>query len=551
VVIGGGVAGLVSALKLAARGLEVELVERQGHPGGKMRALAAGDAKVDAGPTVFTMRQVFDELAQDLGERLEDIVRLRPADRLARHAWDGDGGNGDGGNGDGGDPHKRLDLFGDVDRSAEAIAAFSGPAEGKRYKAFTEEARKIYETLDRPFLRSPKATPFGLMQHAGPKDLWGIKPFDRLWDALGRHFHDPRLRQLFGRYATYCGSSPFQAPATLMLVAHVEQSGVWLIDGGMHTFAHALADLARRHGVRLHYGREVQEIELKGSAVSGVRLDDGTQIQADGIVCNADVAALADGMLGRRAAKAVQKTPPDMRSLSAMTWTFLGSAGEFPLLHHNVLFCRDYRQEFADIFERRRLPESGTVYICAQDRGDDGTLSETARARGSERLLMLVNAPPTGDKDRFDEPEIASCEERHLALLRRCGLDLTMDRATRTVTTPADFARLFPGTGGALYGRASHGWRASFQRPPIRTKVAGLYLAGGSAHPGPGVPMAAMSGRLAAECLMADWGMADTANRGTANRGTADRGTGARRAPGSASSGRSRRAVTSGGTSTR
>ncbi|MBK1669773.1 CrtD protein [Rhodovibrio sodomensis] len=536
VVIGGGVAGLVAALKLAARGLEVELVERQSHPGGKMRALPAGDARIDAGPTVFTMRQVFDDLAQDLGERLEDIVRLRPADRLARHAWDGDGG----------DPAKRLDLFADVERSAEAIGAFSGPAEAKRYKTFTQEARKIYETLDRPFLRAPKATPVGLMQHAGPKDLWGIKPFDRLWDALGRHFHDPRLRQLFGRYATYCGSSPFQAPATLMLVAHVEQSGVWLIDGGMHGFAQALADLARRHGVTLHYGRTVEEIELQGSAVSGVRLDDGTRIQADAAVCNADVSALADGKLGRRAARAAQKTPPAMRSLSAMTWTFLGNAGGFPLLHHNVLFCRDYRQEFADIFERRRLPDSGTVYICAQDRGDDGTLSDAARERGSERLFMLVNAPPTGDVNRFDEPEIASCEERHLALLSRCGLDLEFDRATRTVTTPADFARLFPGTGGALYGRATHGWRATFQRPPIRTRVAGLYLAGGSAHPGPGVPMAAMSGRLAAACLMADWGLPD---RATDAQGEPAGKAGS--ASGWASTGRSRRAVTSGGTSTR
>jgi 1-hydroxycarotenoid 3,4-desaturase len=540
VVIGGGVAGLVSALKLAARGLEVELVERQDHPGGKMRALPAGDAQVDAGPTVFTMRQVFDELAQELGERLEDIVRLRPAGRLARHAWDGDAGESLAG----GDPSKRLDLFADVDRSAEAIAAFSGPAEAKRYKAFTQEARKIYETLDRPFLRAPKATPVGLMQHAGPRDLWGIKPFDRLWDALGRHFHDPRLRQLFGRYATYCGSSPFQAPATLMLVAHVEQSGVWLIEGGMHGFAHALAELARRHGVRIHYGREVSEIELKGSAVAGVRLDDDSRLPADAVICNADVSALADGRLGRRAAKAAQKTPAEMRSLSAMTWTCLGNAGDFPLLHHNVLFCRDYRQEFADIFERRRLPESGTVYICAQDRGDDGTLSQTARQRGSERLFMLVNAPPTGDTDRFDAPEITACEERHLALLNRCGLHLKIDRATRTVTTPADFDRLFPGTGGALYGRASHGWRASFQRPPIRTKVSGLYLAGGSAHPGPGVPMAAMSGRLAAECLLTDWGVA--------TRAPMARKTAGREAPGaSASTGRSRPAATSGGTSTR
>jgi 1-hydroxycarotenoid 3,4-desaturase len=136
---------------------------------------------------------------------------------------------------------------------------------------------------------------------------------------------------------------------------------------------------------------------------------------------------------------------------------------------------------------------------------------------------MLVNAPPTGDTDPFDQAEIAQCEERHLALLHRCGADLEIDPASRTVTTPRDFEGLFPGTGGALYGRATHGWRASFQRPPVRTRLAGLYLASGSAHPGPGVPMAALSGRLAADCLMADWG----------------------------STGRSRRAATSGGTSTR
>jgi 1-hydroxycarotenoid 3,4-desaturase len=513
VVIGAGAAGLVCALKLAARGLEVDLVEQRRHPGGKMRALPADGTRIDAGPTVFTMRAVFDELCADLGERLDDLVTLKPAELLARHAWDGDGA----------DPARRLDLYNDVERSAEAIARFAGPAEAKRYKAFCAEAQKIYETLEEPFLRAPKATPFSLMQHAGPRDLWGIKPFDGMWDALGRHFHDPRLRQLFGRYATYCGSSPFKAPATLMLVAHVEQAGVWLIEGGMHGLARALADLAKRHGVRVHYESEVAEIETAGNRVAGVRLASGQRLPADAVVSNADVAALGAGHFGRRAAKAVPRTPGDMRSLSAMTWTFLAEVPDFPLLHHTVFFCRTYSEEFADVFERRRLPREGTVYLCAQDRDDRGHLSDAARARGRERMFMLVNAPPTGDRDRFEDPEIAACEERHFALLERCGLRLQPVSDTKTVTTPADFARMFPGTGGALYGRASHGWRASFQRPPVKTKLPGLYLASGSAHPGPGVPMAAMSGRLAAESLLADWGLTAMSRPAVTSGGTSTR----------------------------
>jgi 1-hydroxycarotenoid 3,4-desaturase len=168
----------------------------------------------------------------------------------------------------------------------------------------------------------------------------------------------------------------------------------------------------------------------------------------------------------------------------------------FPLLRHNVFFSSDYRAEFDQIFADRRLPGAPSIYVCAQDRSDAPDASE------HERLLLLVNAPPDGDRRIYTTEEIEQCRTGIFAHLERCGLRLQPIAAQ--VTTPTDFHRLFPATGGALYGRASHGWMASFQRPGSATPIPGLYLAGGSTHPGAGVPMAALSGRLAARRLISD-----------------------------------------------
>lgn len=477
VIIGAGMGGLAAALSLVSRGEDVLLLERAAAPGGKMRRLEIDGRGVDGGPTVLTMRWVFEQLFAEAGTGLANHVVLEPLTVLARHAWS---------------ESERLDLHADLQASADAIGAFSGKDEAKRFLAFSAEARRIYETLEGPFIRAQRPNPLKLATSNGLSGLAGmarINPFETMWKGLGRHFRDPRLRQLFGRYATYCGSSPFLAPATLMLVAHVEQAGVWTVKGGMHELALAMAELAKHKGVDIRYGQHVTSIETQGGRVSSVRTAQ-EDFPCTAVIVNADASAVGTGLFGTPVQRAVAPVAPPHRSLSAITWAAVAETSGFPLARHNVFFSGDYPREFNEL--AKGYPAEPTVYICAQDR--------EGHAGGPERLLVLVNSPANGDH----APQTHESVERALrAKLAQCGLQVDWQPGRTIITDPARFGELFPATGGALYGRASHGWMASFQRPGAATAIPGLYLAGGSVHPGPGVPMAALSGRLAAESLMA------------------------------------------------
>jgi 1-hydroxycarotenoid 3,4-desaturase len=489
VVVGAGVGGLVAALLLSARGVSVTVVERSDSPGGKIRQVEIAGTRVDTGPTVVTMRPVFEEIFAAAGEALSDFINLQPSEILARHAWGAS---------------ERLDLFADIDRSADAVGDFAGARDAQGYRDFCERSRRIFETLERPFIRSARPSLNALIASFGVHrlgDLWQISPFANLWNALGEHFRDARLRQLFGRYATYCGSSPFLAPATLMLVAHVEREGVWLIEGGMRRLAEALAAVATRAGASLRYQSEAAEVIVEKERVAGVSLTSGERIEADTVLVNADTAAVASGRLGPSIAAAVPALPRSARSLSAVTWAMVAPTRGFPLVRHNVFFSGDYEDEFRRI-RSGRLPADPTVYVCAQHR----TNTDKSSSPGApEALLCLVNAPPCGDGKSCEPGEISRCEDRTFARLERCGLRIERQAQRTVMTTPREFERLYPATGGALYGPASHGWMASFRRVGSRTRIPGLYLAGGSTHPGPGIPMAAISGLLAAEAMLTDF----------------------------------------------
>lgn len=503
IVVGAGIGGLVAALQVAALGDEVIVLEQSEQAGGKVRQLHG----VDSGPTVFTMRWILDQVFESCGERLEDHLQVTALNNLARHCW-APGAyslNND----------APLDLFADRAASIDAIGQFSGAAQARQFAIFCDEAKRVYQTLESPYIRSQKPGFLKMTRDLGPRGLMTLSnlgPFASLWQTLGRHFSDPRLRQLFGRYATYCGASPWLAPATLMLIAQVEMDGVWAVDGGMRSIVNALQKLCIARGVQFQFNAQVNSLVIKENAVRAVRFSCNGQteeIAANNVVFNGDVAALAEGRLGEAARFAVNAMPTTQRvkrrSLSALTLSFKTKqpVTTFPLVRHNVFFDQGYEHEFNDVFNQHRLPQNGTVYVCAQDRGDDAV----AQAH-QERMLLLINAPAIGDQpnagETFSSIEVERCIHKHLKRLELSGLQVPIDPSQYTVTTPIQFNQLFPATGGALYGQASHGWMNQFQRMGARSHIAGLYLAGGSVHPGPGVPMAAMSGQLAAAMLKAD-----------------------------------------------
>ncbi|WP_461426987.1 1-hydroxycarotenoid 3,4-desaturase CrtD [Gymnodinialimonas sp.] len=478
--IGAGIGGLSAALRLASKGARVTVVEAADAPGGKMRTAPSVAGPVDIGPTVLTMRPVFEALFADVGERLEDHVTLHRDPILARHFWR-DGSS--------------LDLFDDPDASVEAVRVFAGSKAAEQFTRFAASAKALFEAFDGPIMQSEAPALLPLTAHVlkNPKLIPAMMPGLSLARRLQMSFDDPRLRQLFGRYATYVGGSPHQSPAVLGLIWHSEAQGVWSVEGGMHALAKALHDLAVSKGVEFVFGQAAERIATQGGAVSTVHLADGSAIPADAVVFNGDPRALSKGMLGPPAASAVPKAGTEPRSLSAFVWGFAAEPEGVELAHHNVFFCDDPKVEFRDL-ARGEMPRDATLYVCAQDRG--GTTPE-----GPERFEIIMNGPP-GHQTTEEAKE--TCQTRTFETLQQMGLTFSPRPQTPALTTPKDFNQAFPASDGSLYGRSPNGMMATFQRPTARTALKGLYLAGGGAHPGAGVPMACLSGKHAAEAIWSD-----------------------------------------------
>jgi len=482
-IIGAGIGGLAAAVRLAASGRRVEILERHDWAGGKMRTLPSSAGPVDAGPTVLTLRGVFDDLFACAGTRLADHVTLQPLPLLARHFWS-DG--------------TTLDLTGSVGANRAAISAAFGTDAGADFLRFERETRALFRAFEAPVMRAAAPSFLGSAQAALRAPLlspW-LVPGRKLDTILRARFREPRLRQLFGRYATYVGGNPLQAPAVLGLIWQAEGAGVWAVKGGMAALARALVKVFEGLGGQIHFGAEVAEILTEKGAVRGVRLADGVDLPCAQIVHNGDPAAL--GHMLPSAPLGPRQTQP--RSLSAQVWTIAaqvetGRIGPSDLAYHNVFFADDPAMEFGPL-ARGETPASPTIYVCAQDRA-------TGRPTGQERFQFILNAPPVSDTP---QPKDAPCPLHPFDRLAQFGLTLSprAHPAPHTLTQPQDFAGLFPHSQGALYGLSPDGPMATFQRPVARTKIKGLYLAGGGVHPGAGVPMAALSGQHAAAALQSD-----------------------------------------------
>ena len=326
VVIGAGFGGLSAALRLRAAGCHVTIVEQHDWVGGKARTVDSVAGPVAAGPTVLTMRHVFDEVFQATGAQLEDYATLTAQPRLARHFWP-DG--------------SRLDLFSDRAASRDAIASFAGARAAREFDAFAKEAESLFTLFDTPMMQTPDPSLTSLVRTvlSAPHHLATLSPMATLASKLRRAFTDPRLRQLFGRYATYVGGSPLHAPALFSLIWRSEEAGVWTVKGGVQALAEAMAvRFVEIDGV-LETGCAVSRIEVAKGTCIGVITDTGERVPADSVVFNGDPRALATGLLGETVSTVAPQTTKSPRSLSARVWSFAAKPSLPDLAHHNIFFA--------------------------------------------------------------------------------------------------------------------------------------------------------------------------------------------------------------------
>ncbi len=505
VVIGAGLGGLAAAARLAALGHQVTVCEQAERPGGKLGNYVRDGFSFDTGPHLLTLPGVYRDLFRATGAPLEDVLDLVPVDPAFRYRF-ADG--------------TTVDLP-NVSRPRIAAAwdeALGGGA-GTDWSNFLERAGRIWEAVQGPFLSSPLDGPRDLLrQTRRVSDLRAVAPWRSL-RGLGRQYlRHPHLRTVLDRYATYTGSDPRRAPAALATVPFVEQAfGAWYVPGGLTRLGVAVEQRARELGVVIRTGADVVEVLLAGDRVAGVRLAGGERLPADVVVADTDARNLYRDLLppaaGATALAALSRATPSLSGVVLL----LALRGRTPgLRHHTVLFGGDYDEEFDSVFGTgphrlhgpRPAPDP-TVYVSAPD---DPLLRPDST---HESWFVLVNAPrhvAAGSPEAtratplhraagidWDTPGLAdSYATTVLDVMAGRGLDVRDRVLWRVVRTPADLERETRAPGGSIYGTSSNGARAAFLRPANRSGVRGLFLVGGSAHPGGGVPLVGLSAAIVA-----------------------------------------------------
>lgn len=480
IVIGGGIGGLSAAIRLAAAGKPVTIVEQNAAVGGKMSEFRADGFRWDTGPSVITMRHVIEDLFTAVGRRLDDYLTLAPVEPLTRYFYP-DG--------------VVFDASRDWPKMAAQISRLDEhDVEG--YLAYLAYVARLHRITGPAFIYG-EPPGLGALTHVSPLDVLKIDAWKTMDSAIRGYVHSPHLRQLLGRFATYVGASPYRAPATLNVIAHVELTGgVWYPQGGIYSIARALERLALEMGVQIRTGCGVKQIVVKNQMAQGVILNDETLLSAQAVIANVDVATVYERLLTVDSRRVRQLTEIDS-SCSGFIM-MLGVEGQHEkLAHHNIFFSSDYPREFDDIFSRGVPPDEPTIYVAITSKSDPQDAPE-----GCENWFVLVNAPPLGDGfDWNDQAEIYG--ERVLKRLADFGFDVRT--RSKHILTPLDLERLTGARRGALYGASSNNMFAAFRRPHNRAKdIRGLYFAGGTTHPGGGVPMVMLSGQVAAGMLLED-----------------------------------------------
>lgn len=485
-IVGAGIGGLAAALALTARGLRVRVLEAAQHTGGKVGSVEVDGVVIETGPSVLTLPEVFAGLFARAGLRLEDVIDLRRLDPGFRYRY-ADG--------------CVLEVAHDPEDTLARIRSALGPVAEAELASFLGYSRRIWDAAAPNFVLGPAPTWAAMtglaLRH--PRALLSVDPLRSMAAGIDRHVREPHLRMLLRRYATYNGSDPRRAPATLNCIAHVELSlGGFGVQGGIRALVEAMVAAVESRGGVIECGTPVDRVLVEDGATVGLALSGGRRLQAPAVLVNADVGWLRDGALAD-----TDRLLPAAANPSMSGWTAALRAARRPdRLPHEVLFPADYDAEFADIFDRDRPPAAPTVYLCAQER-----CHGIAGWADAEPLFVMANAPAEPSDGQRPAEVWDGFQHEVEQRIRSAGLWSPGD-AMVWRRTPAELAAAFPGSRGAIYGAASNDRFAAFKRPPNRvTGVRGLYLASGSAHPGGGLPMVALSGAAAADCLSGDLGL--------------------------------------------
>jgi phytoene desaturase len=477
-VVGAGIGGMSSAALLAKAGYHVDVYEQSHNIGGKAASINLGQYRFDTGPSLVTMPEVFSNFFESLGETLEDNLTFIPLDPLCNYFWP-DG--------------SRLSSAGHITKFADRVVA-AGLGSKHEVENYFRKSKQIWGIAGDLFLNHCLHSWQTYMHPKAIKSILQspqILAFSSLHQSNAKAFSDPRLVQLFDRYATYNGSSPYQTPGTMRIIPHVEYShGGYAVAGGIVAIPRAIEAAARRAGVNFHTGSKVERIILDKNVVTGIMVN-GTKVPCDICVSNADVWSTYRGLLEQPLAKEVKRYDSLEPSSSGIVFLW-GVRRKFSeLVSHNIFFSKDYKQEFEAIFSGKGIGDDPTIYI-----NSTACTHSTDAPAGCDNWFVLLNASYNQGQDWSQIASIA--KQKIIARLSKdLNYDISDSIEVEKVITPVDIEKESGSTYGSLYGISSNNRLAAFFRHPNKSKrIKGLYFCGGSVHPGGGMPLAILSATI-------------------------------------------------------
>lgn len=486
-VVGAGIAGIAAAIRLAVKGYRVDVFEANAYPGGKLSGFSQDGFRFDAGPSLFTMPQLVDELFQLAGRNPKnefDYIRL---DETCRYFWD-DG--------------TKLTAWADQNAFAREVTNQLGEPADHLLAHLADSAVK-YDITEKLFLHRSLhklSTWFNRDAFHGYLNLPKLEVFKTMNRANEQRFQNPKLVQLFNRYATYNGSDPYQTPATMNIIPHLEYNiGAFFPKDGMIGITNSLVRLAEELGVRFQYNTRVTELVTEGARVVEVRNEnvDGKNEQSkhfDVVISNMDIVSTFRRLLpNARQPERILRQP---KSSSGLIF-YWGIKREFPELGlHNIFFSSDYRAEFDHIFNQKNLSDDPTVYlnITSKHKPDDAP-------PGCENWFILINAPNNSGQD-WDELIAKTRQNVIQKLSRNLRVNVASLIGCESVLDPRSIEIRTSSSQGALYGNSSNNRFAAFLRHAnFSHQFRNLYFVGGSVHPGGGIPLCLLSAKIATELI--------------------------------------------------